>query len=253
MGTNEHDDTPDGAERGHDSAGGPDVVGGGDPFELASPPSVGHEQFDERLTHESGSVVPWGLTHRQWRFVLEYVQDFNATAAAHRAGYAASSKAMPGRLMSHPTIRRALSWLLDQRADQYVAEHSRIIQELAAIAFADLGDFASWGGASVEWKDSTQIPKWKRRAVRRIKHTEVTTREFARATTELEFEPKLKALELLGRAVGLFRERDSEDSRGAFQRWFDATLDGTNPPATIVDVEAEDVGADNGVEGAGNG
>ena len=46
------------------------------------------------------------LTLRQERFVLEYLKDQNASAAAARAGYTASNLAAQGNeLMSHPAVR----------------------------------------------------------------------------------------------------------------------------------------------------
>jgi hypothetical protein len=49
------------------------------------------------------------LTHRQQRFVFEYLKDQNASAAAERAGYSARSRAsQAGELMTMPAVRERI-------------------------------------------------------------------------------------------------------------------------------------------------
>ena len=49
------------------------------------------------------------LTHRQQKFVLEYVKDQNATQACIRAGYSAKTAEQAGpRLLGHVGVREEL-------------------------------------------------------------------------------------------------------------------------------------------------
>jgi phage terminase small subunit len=208
-----------------------------DPTALALPTDPRNNAWEDALEapREVGRA-PWGLTHRQWLFLCEYFVDLNATKAAVRAGY--KSKDAGYRLMRHPVVKNAIEWQLEREAKRYGTEPGRIFQALAAIAFSDPGEFVRWGGDLGEETalvDSTTIPANKRQAVKKIRSIRTISGkdgENERVATEIEFESKLKALELIGKATGLFREKDAEDNRGAFRKWFDSVMSGETPPAT---------------------
>lgn len=218
-----------------------------DPLELPTPTELNERQWDEAFDHtDSQALVPFGLTARQWKFVCEYLRDFNGAGAAKRAGYSTKSASAPTKLMRHPAVRDAIRWMLDVRAKLYSATHDRILQELCAIAFSDPHDYAQWRGNQVRWRDSRTIPTFKRRVVRAIKHTEQVGRYGTTQSTEIKFEPKIKALELLMKATGMLRELESSDNKGAFKKWADAYLSGELKPVTraLPDPPSEDADDD---------
>ena len=82
------------------------------------------------------------LTPRRWEFVRQYVALNNGSAAARRAGYSersASSEA--SRLLKNDEVMQAVEWYRASEAERLGVTAERVLAELAAIAFADLGDY----------------------------------------------------------------------------------------------------------------
>ena len=82
------------------------------------------------------------LTARRWEFVRQYVALNNGSAAARRAGYSersASSEA--SRLLKNDEVMQAVEWYRASEAERLGVTAERVLAELAAIAFADLGDY----------------------------------------------------------------------------------------------------------------
>src|SRR3990172_7601363 len=77
-------------------------------------------------------------TRKQWAFIEEYLQCFNATEAAKRAGYSERTARQQGsRLLSNVDISEEIKQRLDERA----VRADEILQRLSDMARADLGDF----------------------------------------------------------------------------------------------------------------
>lgn len=202
-----------------------------DPTELALPTDPSNNAWEEALEapREMGRA-PWGLTHRQWRFICEYFVDLNASKAAVRAGYASADAGY--RLMRHPVVSAAIEWTLEREAKRYGTEPGRVLQAVSAIAYSDIYEFLEWGENGYKLKDPKKIPAHKRQVVRRIKFSEYQTKYGPRVELDIQLESTSKGLELLGKATGLFREQEADDNRGAFRKWFDAVMSGDVEPAT---------------------
>jgi phage terminase small subunit len=84
--------------------------------------------------------APKPLTRRQRRFVAEYLKDFNATAAAIRAGYKESCARQWGfsLLKFFPTVRTAIAEALAERQEREAVERERLIRAIEASAYADI-------------------------------------------------------------------------------------------------------------------
>lgn len=83
-----------------------------------------------------------GLTHRQERFIEEYLLDLNATRAAIRAGYSPRSAAACGwTLLQKPAIQDGIERAMEERRMRVSVDQDRVIEELAAVAFGNLTDF----------------------------------------------------------------------------------------------------------------
>jgi len=79
-------------------------------------------------------------------FCQSYIKDFNATAAALAAGYSKSSAANKGCiLLKNTAIQRRLSELMDQKMKDLNVTRESVLEEIAILAFADLGHYAEWG------------------------------------------------------------------------------------------------------------
>jgi phage terminase small subunit len=83
-------------------------------------------------------------TDRQFIFVIEYCKDFNGTQAAIRAGYAERSAAeISYELLRKPQIRAAIENRMQVLAAAAEVDATRVIAELATIAFADSRELMS--------------------------------------------------------------------------------------------------------------
>jgi phage terminase small subunit len=86
------------------------------------------------------------LTARQQRFVDEYMVDGNARRAAAAAGYSpASAKGLGYQQLQVPAVKAEIEARQRQRAERIGISAEEIIDELALIAFARMGDYVRPG------------------------------------------------------------------------------------------------------------
>ena len=143
--------------------------------------------------------MPNKLTEQQARFVEEYLRDLNATKAAVRAGYAARSARQQGaRLLSHADIADAIRRGMDERSAWVKVDADRVVQELSHLGFYDAGELGAFPMKGPE--DIAVLPERLRRAV-----IGWSWDKQGRCTIKLS--PKTPSLELLGRHLGMFKDR----------------------------------------------
>lgn len=140
------------------------------------------------------------LTNKQKNFVNEYLIDLNATQAAIRAGYSEKTAYRQGadNLKKHQ-IKEELQKRMNKRMERTEITQDEVLKELAAIAFADITDFVEIKHGTVQIKDTELIPKERLKAVTGIK-------EGANGI-EVKLGSKEKTLELLGRHLGMFKDK----------------------------------------------
>jgi phage terminase small subunit len=86
------------------------------------------------------------LTHRQRRFVAEYLIDLNATQAAIRAGYSAKTSSRIGpELLGKTCVAAALTAAMQDREKRTNITQDRVLAELAKIGFGDIRKAVKWG------------------------------------------------------------------------------------------------------------
>lgn len=84
------------------------------------------------------------LTAKQERFVDEYLVDLNATAAARRAGYSEKTAEVIGyENLRKPQIMAAIHERQQNLQGKLEITQEAVLQELAAIAFANGTDFVT--------------------------------------------------------------------------------------------------------------
>jgi phage terminase small subunit len=155
------------------------------------------------------SVTPEGGMHPQWeKFCLEYLKDFNQTAAAIRAGYTAESAAKRGSLLiQRPEVQariRAISEALLRRQEVTVES---IVEEARRVAFADIRAVAEVRGGSVRVRDSAEWSDETASAVESV--TETPTKHGSSLRVKLN--NKLAALELLAKYKDIFPRTGSKN------------------------------------------
>lgn len=140
------------------------------------------------------------MTDKQKRFVEEYLIDLNATQAAIRAGYSPDTAEQIGhQQLKKTSVANAIAIEQAKRSKRTGVSQDRVVRELAKIAFANLTDVVdTFDGsviASADKDDLACIQSIK------VKQTETMTER------EVKLADKTRALELLGKHLGMFKDR----------------------------------------------
>ena len=164
------------------------------------------------------------LSRKQELFCKEYLVDLNATQAYKRAGYSVKSDNAAGveasKLLRNPKVEARIKELMEQRSKRTEVTADKVLAELAAIAFAKGSDFAQvvdepiiQNGMyvvdpdtgkvktykAVEIIATNKLPEDKKKAISSIKE--------GKYGVEVSTCDKVRALELLGRHLGMFKDK----------------------------------------------
>lgn len=141
------------------------------------------------------------MTEKQKRFVDEYLIDLNATQAAIRAGYSPdSAKEIGSENLTKPNIAKAVEQALAERSRRTGVNADRVVRELAKIAFVNAGEVVDFDTALLRDKISDDD-------MAAIQSVKIKTFGEDGVEREVKLADKLKALELLGKHLGLFKDR----------------------------------------------
>ena len=139
------------------------------------------------------------LTPKQERFCEEYLIDLNATQAAVRAGYSEKTAYSAGqRLLRNVEIQNRIAELKAERSKRTEITQDRVVKELAAMAFAKATDYAEITSNGVALTPTAHLTPVQQAAITGIKETQ--------SGIEVKLD-KTKALELLGRHLGMFTDK----------------------------------------------
>ena len=131
------------------------------------------------------------LKPKEERFCLEYIVDYNQTQAAIRAGYAEKSAAKIGcKLMKDPRILARVKELQKEQADRLC-----LSSDLVVIKLLELVDICMAAKPVMEWDYSN--------------HEMSPTGEY-----QIDSKGATKALELLGRHLGMFDRKEQATDEG---------------------------------------
>jgi phage terminase small subunit len=165
------------------------------------------------------------LNERQVSFVREFITDFNATKAAIRVGYSEkTARQISSKMLSNINIQVAIKKETEKKAKKQDITQKQVIDELGKIAFSDITDFVEWDqGQGIMFIDSSSVNRDKTGALKQV--TSKTTKRFIRGGKGIDDEEietvyltisthdKVKALELLGKHLGVFEIQDKKDSK----------------------------------------
>lgn len=143
------------------------------------------------------------LTPKQEHFCEEYLIDLNATQAAIRAGYSKkTANRIASELLSKLDIQEKIAELKAERSKRTEITQDRVVKELAAMAFAKATDYAQiadvGGKVAIMLTPTAQLTTAQQAGIVGIKQTQ--------AGIEVKLD-KTKALELLGRHLGMFKDK----------------------------------------------
>lgn len=143
------------------------------------------------------------LTEKQKLFANEYLIDLNATRA-YKAAYPRIKSddvaAQAGsRMLRNVKVAEYIQKRIDERQKRTEITQDMVIKELAAIAFAKATDYASVRNGNVEIRDTDELTEEQIKAIAGIKE--------GKFGIEVKLNDKEKALELIGRHLGMFKDK----------------------------------------------
>lgn len=170
------------------------------------------------------------LTNKQKKFIDEYLVDLNATQAAVRAGYKEKAAYRTGaENLRKPQIQEEIQKRMQERQQRTEITQDMVVKELAAIAFSKATDYVVIQGGRVIIKNTNDLNEDQVRAIAGIK-------EGANGI-EVKLNDKEKALELLGRHLGMWNDKLDiktpaiDDSIKEMEAYFEQLKEsGSGPP-----------------------
>lgn len=144
------------------------------------------------------------LTAKQQRFVEEYLIDLNATQAAIRAGYSTKNADKIGsELLGKTRVAEAVSKAMAARSRRTGINQDRVLRELAKVAFVNPTDVINIDEATLRDganRDDTA-------AIASVKVKRIPTEDGDIIEREIKTYDKIRALELLGKHLGMFTDK----------------------------------------------
>lgn len=148
------------------------------------------------------------LSHKQRVFIEEYLQCWNATESVIKAGYKASNRQRASEIGHQLLQKTPVSEEIRRRVEELAMSADEVLIRLAAQARSSLDDFLD---------DSGKIDLLKARDNNKLH----LLHRYSTATKvrgeEVELYSSQKALELLGKAHGLFTDRVIQENRGQIE------------------------------------
>lgn len=144
------------------------------------------------------------LTAKQKRFVEEYLIDLNATQAVIRAGYKVdNARQTATENLAKPYIAEAIEKALAERSRRTGINQDRVVQELAKIAFVNIADVVNTDCEILPDADEADLA-----AIESVKVKTIPTKSGEIGVErEVKLSSKLKALELLGKHLGMWNDK----------------------------------------------
>lgn len=143
------------------------------------------------------------LTKKNEVFCDEYLIDLNATQAAIRAGYSVESAGSIGsELLKKPEIRARIDRAMAERSKRTGINADRVLMELGKIAFVNAVDVINMDDATIKAdavRDDTA-------AIASVKVKTIPGEDGDGVEREIRLADKLKALELCGKHLGMFKD-----------------------------------------------
>jgi phage terminase small subunit len=150
------------------------------------------------------------LTDKQKRFCEEYIVDLNATQAAIRAGYSEkTARQTASEYLAKPNIQEYVSQLQKELSERTGIRAEDVIKELAKIGFSDIRHYYDGDDSQ---KDITQLDNKFTAAISSLKVTENYYKDGKTVTKEFKLHDKVRALEDLGKHLGVF-EKDNRQKQ----------------------------------------
>lgn len=159
------------------------------------------------------------LTEKQERFCQEYLIDLNGTQAAIRSGYSIdSAKEIASENLTKPNIQLRITELNRSRQEATGINQKRVLEEYAKIAFFDIREVFDVDGGLINVK---QLDDNSAGAIASIKSSEEWGEDengdkvITGTLKEVKVFDKIRALQDLGKHLGLFEKDNAQQANKA--------------------------------------
>jgi phage terminase small subunit len=143
------------------------------------------------------------LTIKQQCFVDEYLIDLNATQAAIRAGYSAKTADQQGsRMLANVKVQQAIAEQMAERSKRTGVNQDRVVLELAKMAFVKMTDIVDDEGRVLASASEDDLA-----CIESVKYKSSESDTGSSVEREIKIGSKLKALELLGKHLGMWNDK----------------------------------------------
>lgn len=149
------------------------------------------------------------LTPLQELWLEHFIQNGlkDGTDAARKAGYKGTDEVLRSRAyknINHPAIKARIR----ERIEAVGISSDQILQELAQIALASVGDVAKVEGGQLVLDGEAVLVRG--HLIESIRTSESTSQHGGSVAMSIKMQPRIKALELLGRHLELWKGPEAE-------------------------------------------
>ena len=150
------------------------------------------------------------LTLKQKMFIDEYLVDLNATQAAIRAGYSPkTAKDIASQNLAKLNIRIEIDKRMAERSKRVGMNADRVLQELGNLAFVKIEDV-------IDFETGRIKPTATSDDLAAIQSIKIKPGEYG-TEREIKFYDKKATLELLGKHLGLWTDKQEIEHTGSVQ------------------------------------
>jgi phage terminase small subunit len=146
------------------------------------------------------------------RFIHEYLKDLNASKAAIRAGFSVKNADVVGpKLLTIASVRKEIDAAIARREHRLNLQADDVVRELHRAATVDVAHAFDRNGALLQLHEMSEDV---RRAIVSVEVDEMKDSDgnVYGYTRKVKFNDKLRALELLGKHLGMFVERHEHEA-----------------------------------------
>lgn len=144
------------------------------------------------------------MTRKQKRFCEEYLIDLNATQAAIRAGYSpASARDIGYENLTKPDIRARVDKTLAERSRRTGINADLVLEELGRLMRVNAADVINIADATI----SNSASREDTACISSVKVKIIPTENGEIVEREIKLHDKLKAIELAGKHLGMFKDK----------------------------------------------
>lgn len=155
------------------------------------------------------------LSPLEHKFALEYVKDFNIARAAADCGLNSKNLYTSGyNLLKRVNVQNIIAIEIGKRDQISAVDALYVIERLVQVLEVDLVEWMLLGESGSTEDQIRKMPPEVRRLVSSIKKREVYNKDTNETTTTYEFKmmSKDKAIEMLGKHLGMFDKRIQIDA-----------------------------------------